>query len=75
METRENYLLRLAKALDAIGADQKLIIRERYFERAFGNTRALAIAEAGVFAHAHGCTFRYDRINRQGEFTSGDRHS
>ena len=67
METRENYLLPLAKALDAIGADQKLIIRE--LERAFGNTRALAIAEAGVFARAHGCTFRYDRINRQGEFT------
>ncbi|MET4716309.1 hypothetical protein ABIF63_000412 [Bradyrhizobium japonicum] len=43
METREDDLLRLATALDAIGADQKLIIRERYFERAFGNTRALAM--------------------------------
>jgi hypothetical protein len=45
-----------------------LIIRDRYIERAFGGTRAIAIAEAEVFARAHGCTFRY-RIKRQGEFT------
>jgi hypothetical protein len=69
METREEYLLRLATVLDDIGADQKLIIRDRYIERAFGETRAIAIAEAEVFALVHGCTFRYNRIKRRGEFT------
>jgi hypothetical protein len=69
METREDYLLRLASVLDVLAMDERLIVRGRYIERAFGATRALAIAEAGVFARAHGCTFRYDRIKRQGEFT------
>jgi hypothetical protein len=29
METREDYLLRLASVLDDVGADQQVIIRER----------------------------------------------
>ena len=69
METREDYLLRLARVLDGLAMDERLIVRDRYIERAFGGTRAIAIAEAEVFARAHGCTFRYDRIKRQGEFT------
>ncbi|WP_426608745.1 hypothetical protein [Bradyrhizobium sp. McL0616] len=69
METREDYLLRLASVLDDIGTDQQLIIRDRYIELAFGGPRAIAIAEAEVFARAHGCTFRYNRVKRQGEFT------
>ncbi|MET3997407.1 glutathione synthase/RimK-type ligase-like ATP-grasp enzyme [Bradyrhizobium sp. S3.9.2] len=69
METREDFLLKLATVLDDVGSNQKLIIRDRYIERAFGGTRAIAIAEAEVFARAHGCTFRYNRIKRQGEFT------
>lgn len=67
METREEYLIRLAGVLDDLGAGQQLVFRERYVERAFGSSRALAIAEA--FARAHGCTFRYNRTKRQGEFT------
>ena len=67
METREDFLLKLATVLDDVGSNQKLIIRDRYIERAFGGTRAIAIAEAEVFARAHGCTFR--RIKRQGELT------
>jgi hypothetical protein len=55
--------------LDDVGSNQKLIIRDRYIERVFGGTRAIAIAEAEVFARAHGCTFHYNRIKRQGEFT------
>jgi hypothetical protein len=68
METREDFLLKLATVLDDVGSNQKLIIRDRYIERAFGGTPAIAIAEAEVFARAHGCTFHY-RIKRQGEFT------
>ncbi|WP_038957274.1 hypothetical protein [Bradyrhizobium japonicum] len=62
METREDYLLRLASGLEGLATDERLIVRDPYIERAFGGTRALAIAEAGVFAGAHGCTFRYDRM-------------
>ena len=69
METREDYLLRLASVLDVLAMDERLIVRGRYIERAFGGTRALAIAEAEVFARAHGCAFRYNRIKRQGVFT------
>jgi hypothetical protein len=69
METRDDYLLRLATVLDEIAADEKLTIRDRYIERAFGETRAIAIAEAEVFARAHGCTFRYNRVKQLGEFT------
>ncbi len=36
METREHYLLRLASVLDGIGADQQVIIPNRYIEHAFG---------------------------------------
>lgn len=69
METREEYLLRLASFLDVLAMEERLIVRDRYIERAFGGTRAIAIAEAEVFAQAHGCKFRYNRIKRQGEFT------
>lgn len=69
MEQREDYLLQLASVLDDIGADQQVIIRERYIEHAFGGNGALALADAQVFARAHGCTFRYDRIEQQGVFT------
>lgn len=69
MEQRDDYLLRLARVLDDIGADQQVLIRERYIEHAFGGNGALALAEAEVFARAHGCTFRYDRIEQRGAFT------
>jgi hypothetical protein len=69
MEQREDYLLRLASVLEDIGADQQVIIRDRYIEQAFGGHGALALAEAEVFARAHGCTFRYDRIEQRGLFT------
>lgn len=46
-----------------------MIIRDRYIEYAFGGNDALALAEAEVFARAHGCTFRYNRIEQQGVFT------
>jgi hypothetical protein len=69
MEQRDDYLLRLASVLDDIGADQQVIIREHYIEHAFGGKGALALAEAEVFARAHGCTFRYDRIEQRGVFT------
>ncbi|MET4627646.1 hypothetical protein ABIB83_004669 [Bradyrhizobium sp. I1.8.5] len=68
METREDYQLRLASILDDIGADQQVIIRDRVIEHAFGGNGALALAEAAVFARAHGCTFRYNRIKQQGVF-------
>ncbi|MET4483218.1 hypothetical protein ABIB66_007785 [Bradyrhizobium sp. F1.13.3] len=69
METRQDYLLRLASVLDDVGADRQVIIRDRYIEYAFGGNDALALAEAEVFARAHGCTFRYNRIEQQGVFT------
>ncbi|CUT98355.1 hypothetical protein CDS [Bradyrhizobium sp. G22] len=69
METREDFLLRLAGVLDEIGADQQVIIHSRYVEHAFGGRGAIAIAGAQVFARAHGCTFSYDRIKRQGVFS------
>lgn len=49
METREDYLLQLASVLDHVGADQQVIIRDRYIEYAFGGNDALALAEAEVF--------------------------
>ncbi|WP_247447706.1 hypothetical protein [Bradyrhizobium sp. 197] len=69
MEQREDYLLRLASVLEDIGADQQVTIRDRYIEQAFGGNGALALAEAGVLVRAHGCTFRYDRIEQRGVFT------
>jgi hypothetical protein len=44
METREDYLLRLASVLDDVGADQQVIIRDRYIEHAFGGNDPLALA-------------------------------
>lgn len=41
MDTREDYLLRLASVLVNIGADQQVIIRGRYIEHAFGGSGAL----------------------------------
>jgi hypothetical protein len=69
MEQREDYLLRLASVLDDIGADQQLTIRGPYIEQAFGGNGAFALAEAEVFARAHGCTFVHDRIEQRGVFT------
>lgn len=57
METREDYLLRLASGLEGLATDERLIVRDPYIERAFGSTRALAIAEAGVFAARMGARF------------------
>lgn len=34
METREDFLLKLATVLDDVGSNQKLIIRDRCIERA-----------------------------------------
>ncbi|EIG63639.1 hypothetical protein Bra1253DRAFT_00137 [Bradyrhizobium sp. WSM1253] len=45
METRDNYLLRLASVLDDVGADQQVIIRDRYIEYAFGGNDALAFLQ------------------------------
>ena len=69
MEARDESLLHLGYALDGIGLDEKLLIRDRYLERAFGGTNAGAIAEAKLFAIAHGCTFTYNRVRRHGSFT------
>ena len=69
MDSREEDLLRLASVLDSIGADEHLIIRDRYIERAFGGTGAIALAKAELFAVAHGCVFNYNRVKRQGVFT------
>jgi hypothetical protein len=66
VEKREIYLVRLASVLDDIGADQQVIIRDRYIQHAFGGNDALALAEAEL---AHGCTFRYDRLSNKGVFT------
>lgn len=46
-----------------------MIIRDRYIEYAFGGNDGFALAGAEVFARAHGCTFRYDRIEQRGVFT------
>lgn len=46
METREDYLLRLASVFDDIGARQQVIIRDRYIEHAFGGKGGLALAKA-----------------------------
>lgn len=67
MERREDCLRRLPSVLDDVGADQ-LIIRDRYIEYAFGGNDAPALAEAEIFARAHGCTFHYNRIEQEGVF-------
>lgn len=69
METREEILTRLAAGLDGLGMEQGLRVGERYVERAFGGTGAIAIAEAEAFARAHGCAFQYNRITREGMFS------
>jgi hypothetical protein len=68
METREEFLTRLAAVLDGLGMEHGLKIKERSVERAFGGTGAIAIAEAEAFARAHGYTFRYNRAMREGMF-------
>jgi hypothetical protein len=50
METREDCLLRLVSVLDDIGADQQVIIRERYIEHAFGGKGAIALQRPKFFA-------------------------
>ena len=69
METREEFLIRLAAVLDGLEMDQELKVKARYFERAFGGTGAIAIAEAEAFARAHGCAFQYNRVTRDGMFS------
>jgi hypothetical protein len=68
METREKLLTRIAAALDGLGMEQGLKVKERQVEHAFGGTGAIAIAEAEVFARAHGCAFQYNRALREGLF-------
>lgn len=43
METREDHLLRLASVLDALGADERLIVRYRLIERAFSGNGAMQL--------------------------------
>jgi len=43
METREDYLLKLASVLNEIGSDQHVTIRGRYIGRAFGGTGAISL--------------------------------
>jgi hypothetical protein len=69
METREDFLTRLAAVLDGLEMAQGLKVKARYIERAFGGTGAIAIAEAVAFVRAHGCTFRYNRAAREGMFS------
>ncbi|KJC34404.1 hypothetical protein [Bradyrhizobium sp. LTSP857] len=68
MDTREEFLIRLASVLDGLGMEQGLKVKEQSVERAFGGTGAIAIAEAEAFARVHGCTFRYNRAMREGMF-------
>jgi hypothetical protein len=69
METREEYLLRLASVLDDIGADQQVIIRERYIEHAFGGKGAIAAAEPKSSPALMAARFADNRIKQQGVFT------
>jgi hypothetical protein len=69
METREEFLIRLAAILDGLGMEQGLKVKEPYVERAFGGTGAIAIAEAEAFARAHGCELQYNWAMREGMFS------